>query len=89
MVELADLAGGVGEIVGRQGRGSVRAAQPLGLAAAAENEGSAAAGAAAGFDVIEDVADHPRAGEVEVEVAGGGQQQAGQRLAAATGDRVF
>ena len=43
----------------------------------------AAARSAAGLDVVEDVADHPRALEREIEIGGRAQQQAGFGLAAA------
>jgi hypothetical protein len=47
----------------------------------------AAAGAFAGLDVVEDVADEPRAAQVDVEFGRGTQQHARRRLAAIAGHR--
>src|SRR5206468_2131929 len=58
---------------------------PFGLVADVEQD-RAAAGAMTGLDVVEDVADHPAAGQVEAMRARGLAQQTRRRLAAEAAD---
>ena len=48
---------------------------PLGFIAIVDQQ-RAAAGAVAGFDVVQDVADHPRCAQVDVMLVRGAQQHA-------------
>ena len=67
-------------------RRALRAGAPFSLVTVVEQHG-AAARAPAGFDIVEDVADQPRPGEVDAQILRRLQQQPRRGLAAIAGER--